>query len=185
MRLTVTLASASCFTPTKARGDSAQQGSTIQYRSSPPRKASVLFESIRQEEFDRFLPPHLGLESLMAWQIEWFANKTETTIGTLAAGKMNEGWNYAVLKRDEAGNFQVCKLGADAFSLNDARSEVMWEMASAETSGCEVVPKRNLMEKSQIDGSTVTSHEAAMAQVLHARETRGTPREGVAGGDVT
>ena len=39
----------------------------------------------------------------MEWPVEWSANKTGTAIGTLAAGKMNEGWNFAVLKRDEAG----------------------------------------------------------------------------------
>jgi hypothetical protein len=94
----------------------------------------VSFESIRREKFDQFLPPDLGLDSLMEWQVEWFANKTGTTIGTLAAGKMNKGWNFAVLKRDEAGNFQVYKLGIDAFSLDDARSEFMCEMAAAENS---------------------------------------------------
>jgi hypothetical protein len=67
------------------------------------------------------------------WQVEWFANKTGTTIGTLAVAKTNQGWNYAVLNRDAAGNFQVYKLGADAYSLDDARSEFMCEMAAAET----------------------------------------------------
>lgn len=79
----------------------------------------------------------------MEWQIEWFANKSGTTIGTLATAKMNAGWNYAVLNRDEAGNFQVRKLGIDAYSLDDARSEFMREMAAAENSGSEVVPERN------------------------------------------
>lgn len=68
----------------------------------------------------------------MEWQVEWFANKTGTAIGTLAAGKADEGWNYAVLKRDEAGNFQVYKLGVDAFSLDDARSGFLLDMEAAE-----------------------------------------------------
>jgi hypothetical protein len=109
-----------------------RQGSTIQFRSVPPGNASVPFESIRKEKFDRFLPPNLGLESLMTWQTEWFANEAGTTIGTLAAGKMNEGWHYAVLGREKSGDFQVYKLGGDAFSLNDARAEFLLEMAAAE-----------------------------------------------------
>ncbi|HUI07738.1 MAG TPA: hypothetical protein VL486_12115 [Verrucomicrobiae bacterium] len=92
------------------------------------------FESIRKEKFDRFRPPDLGLESLMAWQIEWFSNKAGTTIGTLAVGKANEGWNYAVLGRDKTGDFQVYKLGGDLFSLDDARAEFLLEMAAAEKS---------------------------------------------------
>jgi hypothetical protein len=103
----------------------------------------VSFESIRREKFDQFLPPPLGLDSLMVWQVEWFANKAGTTIGTLAAGKMNEGWNYAVLKRDAAGNFQVYKLGVDAFSLDDARSDFMNEMTAAENSGWTFLPNED------------------------------------------
>ena len=78
----------------------------------------------------------------MLWQTEWFANETGTTIGTLAAAKMNSGWNYAVLTRDAAGNFQVYKLGADAYSLDDARSEFMCGMAAAETDVHGVNPLR-------------------------------------------
>lgn len=67
----------------------------------------------------------------MVWQIEWFANKAGTTIGTIALGKEDEGWNYAVLSRDRTGNFRVRKLGGDAFSLDDARAELLLEMAAA------------------------------------------------------
>jgi hypothetical protein len=97
-------------------------------------EASVSFESIGKEKFDRFRPPPLGLESLMVWQTEWFANKAGTTIGTLAVGKADEGWNYAVLGQDRRGDFRVYKLGGDAFSLDDARTEFLLEMAVAEKS---------------------------------------------------
>ena len=95
----------------------------------------MLFESIRREKFDQFLPPDLGLESLMKWQVEWFANKMGTVIGTLAVGKADKGWNYAVLGRDKTGDFRVYKLGGDAFSLDDARTEFLLEMAVAEKTG--------------------------------------------------
>jgi hypothetical protein len=70
----------------------------------------------------------------MAWQIEWFADKAGTTIGTLAVGKANTGWNYAVLRRDKTGDFRVYKRGGDAFNLDDARAEFLLEMADAEKS---------------------------------------------------
>jgi len=69
----------------------------------------------------------------MVWQTEWFANEAGTTIGTLAAGKRNESWNYAVLGREKTGDFRIYKLGGDTFSLNDARAEFLLEMAAAET----------------------------------------------------
>jgi hypothetical protein len=108
------------------------QGSRTQYQPLLTGEASVSFESICKARFDRFQPPDLGLESLMAWQIEWFANKAGTTIGTLAVG--NQGWNYAVLGRDKTGDFRVYKRGGDAFSLDDARTEFLLEMADAEKS---------------------------------------------------
>ena len=70
----------------------------------------------------------------MAWQIEWFANEAGTTIGTIAVGKEDEGWNYAVLGRDRTGDFRVLKLGGDLFSLDDARADFLLEMAAAEKS---------------------------------------------------
>jgi hypothetical protein len=119
------------------------QGSRTQYQPSLRGEASVSFESIRKERFDRFRTPHLGLESLMAWQIEWFANRAGSTIGTLAVREADEGWNYAVLRRDETGAFRVLKLGGDAFSLDDARAELLLEMAAAEKSKRETCPERD------------------------------------------
>lgn len=68
----------------------------------------------------------------MAWQIEWFASKSGTTIGTLAKGKIATGWDYAVLEREQTGSFRVRKLGGDAFSIDDARADLLLEMAAAE-----------------------------------------------------
>jgi hypothetical protein len=76
----------------------------------------------------------------MVWQTEWFANKAGTTIGTLAVGKADEGWNYVVLRRDKTGDFRVHTLvgvymrEGDVFSLDDARAEFLLEMAAAEKS---------------------------------------------------
>jgi hypothetical protein len=91
----------------------------------------VPFESIRREEFDKFLPPHLVLERLMVDQVEWFTNKVGNIIGTIA-GKADDGWNYAVLKGDRRGNFRVCNLGGDSFSLEAARSRFLLDMEAAE-----------------------------------------------------
>ena len=95
------------------------------------------FESIRREEFDRFLPPHLVLERLMAEQVEWFANPLGNIIGTIA-GKMDKGWSYAVLKGDQRGNFRVCNLGGDTYSIEAARSRFLLDMAAAEKAEAEI-----------------------------------------------
>ena len=53
---------------------------------------------------------------------------------TVAVGKAEESWNYAIFGRDKTGDFRVYKLGGDAFSLDDARAEFLLEMADAEKS---------------------------------------------------
>jgi hypothetical protein len=78
----------------------------------------------------------------MVWQIEWFANEAGTTIGTLAISETDEGWNYVVLGQDQTGDFRVLRLGGDAFSLDDARTELLHEMAAAEKSRPETTPNR-------------------------------------------
>ena len=89
------------------------------------------FESISREQFDAFLPPNLVLERLMVEQVEWFANQLRNIIGTIA-GKADDGWSYAVLKGDRKGNYRVCTLGGDTFSLRAARSRFLRDMEAAE-----------------------------------------------------
>jgi hypothetical protein len=67
----------------------------------------------------------------MTEQIDWFANTAGNIIGTIA-GKMDEGWNYAVLKGDRRGNYRVCNLGGDTFSFEAARSRFLQDMEAAE-----------------------------------------------------
>jgi hypothetical protein len=111
----------------------------------------VPFESIRREEFEKFLPPPLVLNTLTVEQVEWFANQVGNIIGTIA-GKTDKGWSYAVLKGDRRGNFRVCNLGGDSYSFEVARSRFLLDMEAAEKAEAEIarlerrgaVPKRRL-----------------------------------------
>jgi hypothetical protein len=89
------------------------------------------FENISREQFDAFQPPSLILSRLRLEQVEWFTNAIGNIIGTIA-GKEDDGWSYAVLKGDRNGNYRVCTLGGDAFSLRAARSRFLLDMAAAE-----------------------------------------------------
>jgi len=95
------------------------------------------FESINREQFDAFQPPSLILTRLTREQVEWFTNTVGNIIGTIA-GKEDDGWSYAVLKGDRNGNYRVCTLGGDAFSLRAARSRFLLDMEAAEKAEEEV-----------------------------------------------
>ena len=89
------------------------------------------FENISREQFDAFHPPSLVLNRFTEEQVEWFTNTVGNIIGTIA-GKEDDGWSYAVLKGDRNGNYRVCKLGGDGFSLKAARSRFLLDMEAAE-----------------------------------------------------
>jgi hypothetical protein len=72
---------------------------------------------ITREEFDRLLPRHSRLEALMGAQIEWYANTARTLIGAIALTPVGRSWNFAVLKRNRLGAFQVCDVGDNFFNL--------------------------------------------------------------------
>ena len=89
------------------------------------------FESISREQIRRVSTAHLDFERLTVEQVEWFTNTVGNIIGTIA-GKEDDGWSYAVLKGDRNGNYRVCTLGGDTFSLRAARSRFLLDMEAAE-----------------------------------------------------
>jgi hypothetical protein len=77
----------------------------------------MTMKRITRKEFNRLLPRHSRLEELMGAQIEWYANAAQTLIGTIALTAIWRCWNFAVLKRNRLGTFQVCDVGDNFFDL--------------------------------------------------------------------
>jgi hypothetical protein len=92
----------------------------------------VVIRSICKWEFDRLLPLHTLLETFIGKEVEWFSDAVENTIGTIAFSPGTRGWNYAVLRRDWTGDFQVCDLRANLCSLDAAKVDFRLAMAAAE-----------------------------------------------------
>jgi hypothetical protein len=66
--------------------------------------------------------------------VEWFADDPENTIGTIAFSKEERGWNYAILRRDWTGDFQVCNLKANLGNFRAASVDCVLAMKEAEKS---------------------------------------------------
>lgn len=89
-------------------------------------------KNICRPEFEGFLRFHAILETAIGKEVEWFSDAVENTIGTIAFSRGERGWNYAVLRRDWTGDFQVRDLGANLYSLEAARVDFRRSMAGAE-----------------------------------------------------
>ena len=97
-------------------------------------------KNICRSEFERFLQFHAILESAIGKEVEWFSDAVENTIGTIALCHGDRGWNYAVLRRDWTGDFQVRDLGANLYSLEAARIDFRRAMATAENTEPSIFP---------------------------------------------
>jgi hypothetical protein len=96
----------------------------------------VTIKSISRWRFERFLRFHAILETALGEEIEWFGDAVENTIGTIAYSQDERGWNYAVLKRDWTGAFQVCHLESNLYNLEAARVGFRQAMATAKNPEC-------------------------------------------------
>ena len=67
----------------------------------------------------------------MGEQIEWFANKAKNLIGTIALTRTGRSWSYAVLRRNKLGNFQVCDIGQNFFSLKQTMVQFTYAIVAA------------------------------------------------------
>ena len=92
-------------------------------------------KSISGSKFNRFLPICNHLRSVIGKEVEWYADDPENSIGTIAFSKEERGWNYAILRRDWMGDFQVCNLKANFQSSQAARVDCVLALKAAEKSG--------------------------------------------------
>jgi len=76
----------------------------------------------------------------MGEQIEWFANQAKNLIGTIALTRSGRSWNYAILRRNRLGHFQVCDIGQNFFSLQQTMVQFTYTMVAAKTARRRICP---------------------------------------------
>lgn len=95
---------------------------------------TLSLKNINSWQFNRFLPPRNHLGTVIGEEVEWFADGPENSIGTIAFNTKDGGWNYAILRRDWKGDFQVCDLNAKFQSFPAARVDFLLAMRTAKKS---------------------------------------------------
>jgi hypothetical protein len=94
----------------------------------------VSVRSISSWKFNRFLPTRNHLRTVIGKEVEWYADDPENSIGTIAFSPKERGWNYALLRRDWMGDFQVCNLKANFRNSRTASVDCVLAMKTAEKS---------------------------------------------------
>ena len=108
------------------------QGSRIQSQPLLLEKEAVSVKSISSCKFNGFLPTRNQLRTVIGKEVEWYADDPENSIGTIAFSADERGWNYAVLRRDWMGDFQVCNQKANFQNVRAASVDCVLAMKAAE-----------------------------------------------------
>jgi hypothetical protein len=107
------------------------------------REAVVEVRNISRDEFDRLYPYTGKMTAFIGEGAEWFTNDTKSVVGIITRHSIQPAWNYAVLKRDVLGEFQVTHVGKASSDLQTTREEcrlVMTAEASAPESNAMALP---------------------------------------------
>jgi hypothetical protein len=101
------------------------QGSLTQHQPSLLEKETVSVKSISNWKFNQFLPTGNHLRNVIGKEVEWYADDSENSIGTIAFSKKQRVWNCAILRRDWMGDFQVCDLKTNLPNFRAACADCM------------------------------------------------------------
>ena len=122
----------------------------------------MTIRTISRFEFEQLLAHHPALESLMVQQVEWFSSKSGNLLGVIAKDEGVAGWNYAIFKRDNKGEFHVQKVMDNFFNLNAARVDLFLSMTEipAQIPGV----RRSILKLTQKEESRDACGECATLQ---------------------
>lgn len=81
--------------------------------------------------------------AVMAFELEWFRDEEDIVIGTLFLD-YEATYNYAIMGRDEVGQFRAIGIGADYNDRDQARLHLMAEMTVYVASGERVFPQGDI-----------------------------------------
>jgi predicted short-subunit dehydrogenase-like oxidoreductase (DUF2520 family) len=92
----------------------------------------VIIRSTGQQAFHQLLPADTVAEMAVGEEVEWFTDVMESIIGTIGLGGKNTGWNYALLKPDTRGDFQVSERQRNFLTHHAARIALWRRMVEDE-----------------------------------------------------
>jgi len=91
----------------------------------------VAIKQISRGEFSQFIQNTSLIYSLAGHPDEWYADETGNILGILGECRTPPKWFYAVLQRDDTGNFRLIEIKPKLENLDVARTELLRAMESA------------------------------------------------------
>jgi hypothetical protein len=93
----------------------------------------VEVRSIGQEEFRQAYPYTGKMTAFIGEGVEWLADDARTVVGIITRHSIQPEWNYAVLKRNVLGDFQVTHVGKASNDLEIVQKECRLVMMAGES----------------------------------------------------
>jgi hypothetical protein len=90
-----------------------------------PATAAIRIKSIPRSRFDRLLAVNRFLESVIGNEEEWFADDSETLLGTVADGLLFDRWTYVLLGTGGITGFRILKIEFGVSTRDEATSRLL------------------------------------------------------------
>ena len=84
---------------------------------------------------NQFLPRRFNIDRFIGAEAEWFSDEAANIIGTIAEGRTDLHWGYAVLRRDDGGKYQFWDLETGIESCDAARIQIVHAMEATQKDG--------------------------------------------------
>jgi len=91
----------------------------------------MTINNISRGEFGQFVQNTFIIYSLAGHPDEWFADEAGNVLGILGKCRTPPQWFYAVLQRDDTGNFRLIEIKPKLENHDVAQTELLRAMESA------------------------------------------------------
>jgi hypothetical protein len=92
----------------------------------------MIINRISRSRFDCLLAGNDSLESVIGTEVEYFADDSETMLGTVADGRLFGRWTYVLLGRGGDSGFHVLRIEFGIPTRDEATVRVLRIMAASE-----------------------------------------------------
>ncbi len=98
-------------------------------------------EAVQRTEFDSFQPARAPMIEHIIHEKEWYVDRTENILGIVTFDVADKDWGYAILGRDERGQFRGIDTEISLQTQGEARELLIAQMIKKHDSGQIVFPQ--------------------------------------------
>jgi len=107
----------------------------------------TMIKTISKPRFDVLTLSKHPMATIMAEEVEWYADVNENVLGSVIRDRTDNDWNYVILGRDERGLFRWINGNVSFAEIGEARKELLQKIEQYAHDGKSVYPQHDSIKK--------------------------------------